>query len=137
VSRSFIRLSTAGWIALTAVVVAGGSECSNSMMSPSLAAHDVTIVLNAQTKTNTAFSPDTFTVSLAAGGTVTWGNGDFTTGTYGTSGTTHTVTSDNALWDSGDVPPAHTYSHTFTNTGTFNYHCMHHPNMVGTIVVAP
>jgi plastocyanin len=136
VSRSFIRLKTTGWIALTALVAGGGSECSNSM-GPSLAAHDVTIVQGAQTMGSNAFSPNPFTVSLAAGGRVIWGNADFTSGSYGNTGTTHTVTSDNAVWDSGDVGPAQTYAFTFTSVGTYNYHCSHHPTMVGTITVTP
>jgi len=132
-SRYFFRLKTTGWIALTAVVAGGGSECSNTM-SPNLPSHDVTIVLGAWSMGSNAFSPNPFTVSLAAGGQVVWANGDFTSGS---SGTTHTVTSDNAVWDSGDIAPANTYSFTFTSVGTYNYHCVHHPSMVGTITVTP
>lgn len=135
-SRSFSRLATTGWIAGTAMLLAGGTQCSNTM-GPSLASHDVTIVQGAQTMGSNAFSPNPFAVSLAAGGRVVWGNADFGSGTYGSGGTTHTVTSDNAVWDSGDISPAHIYSFTFTSVGTYTYHCTHHPTMVGTITVTP
>ena len=135
-SRSLIRLTATGWIALTAVVVGGGTQCSNTM-GPSLPSHDVTIVQGAQTMGSNAFSPNPFAVSLAAGGRVVWGNADVGTGSYGAAGATHTVTSDNAVWDSGDIAPGHTYSFTFTSVGTYTYHCLHHPTMVGTIAVTP
>jgi len=37
--------------------------------------------------------------------------------------------------DSGDIAPAGNYSHTFTTAGTFNYHCIYHGVMTGTVTV--
>ena len=73
---------------------------------------------------NLAFSPATLTVS--AGTTVTWTNND---------STTHTVTSDTGLFDSGQMSPGSHFSHTFNDTGTFAYHCTIHTTMHGTITV--
>ena len=72
-----------------------------------------------------AFNPSTITVM--AGDTVTWMN---------TSKTTpHTTTSDAGLWDSGQLQPGASFSHAFTTAGTFSYHCMIHPFMMGTVTV--
>lgn len=48
---------------------------------------------------------------------------------------THTVTSKEARWDSGDLPPGAVYSVTFETPGTYSYYCRHHKGMLGTIVV--
>jgi plastocyanin len=71
-----------------------------------------------------AFIPQTLTVPVNS--TVKWKNLD---------GITHTVTSDNASWDSGNIPAGSTFKFTFTATGTFHYHCTIHPLMTGTIIV--
>lgn len=71
-----------------------------------------------------AFSPSTITVSVNA--TVTWTNKD---------GVAHTVTSDNSLFDSGNINNGSTYSRQFTTAGTFNYHCTIHPMMLGKVIV--
>ena len=73
---------------------------------------------------NMAFTPPTITVTTNT--TVTWTNQD---------NMTHTVTSDNNLFNSGDINPGATYSRQFTTAGTFSYHCTIHPSMTGTIVV--
>jgi plastocyanin len=74
---------------------------------------------------NFAFSPATLTT--ANGTTVTWTNNDTTA---------HTVTFDNGPFtSSGDLAPGQIYSVTFDQTGTFNYHCSIHPNMVAKVVV--
>jgi plastocyanin len=71
-----------------------------------------------------AFTPQTLTVPVNS--TVKWKNLD---------GITHTVTSDNATWDSGNIPAGSTFKFTFTATGTFHYHCNIHQSMLGTIIV--
>ncbi len=84
------------------------------------------------------FSPASLTI--AAGGTVTWQNG---------SSATHTVTSSSlstATFNSGNPPagvaPAGTFSHTFPTAGTYHYYCQYHgadgnppTGMAGTIIV--
>ena len=70
------------------------------------------------------FSPATVTV--AAGGTVTWLNDD---------GSKHTVTADNATFDSGTLNAGATFAHTFTTAGSFTYICDFHSDMRGTVLV--
>ena len=91
---------------------------------------DVVIVPGAATKGFQAFNPDTFTVSLAAGGTVTWRNGE---------NVSHTVT------DTATVPAFNlsfgatddTASTTFTVAGQYGYRCNIHPGMRGLVIVTP
>jgi plastocyanin len=72
-----------------------------------------------------AFQPETLTVP--AGTTVRWLNN---------SQLRHTVTSDDERWSSLDLGPKDVYRHTFTEPGTYRYHCSKHPHeMRGTIVV--
>ena len=73
---------------------------------------------------NIAFNPGTLTVSK--GTSVTWQNND---------GVTHTSTSDNGVWDTGNIGGGSSKSVTFSNAGTFNYHCSLHAGMTGSIVV--
>ena len=83
--------------------------------------------LNTVSMKNSIFSPSTLQVNINA--TVTWVNDD---------NTVHTVTSDNGSFDSGDMAPGAKFTYTFTNTGTFNYHCtIHGVAMSGTLIVKP
>jgi len=73
-----------------------------------------------------AFEPQV--VTITAGSSVRWtNNGMFI----------HTSTSDTGVWDSGDIGQGSTFTETFDTPGTYAYHCMHHPFMMGTIVVLP
>jgi len=65
-------------------------------------------------------------LQIKTGTTVMWMNDD---------NTTHTVTADDGTFDSGDIAPGGSFSHTFAATGTFAYHCKLHSNMTGVIVV--
>lgn len=73
---------------------------------------------------NFAFSPASITVK--AGTKVTWTNKD---------STTHTVTSDSGVFNSGNLPPNSSFSFTFSTPGTFSYHCSIHTYMTGTVMV--
>jgi len=89
------------------------------------ASTDQTQSTNKVTIANMAFSPSQITVNK--GDTVTWTNND---------STAHTVTSDTGSeLNSGDIQPGSTYSHTFSQTGSYQYHCSIHPYMRATIVV--
>ncbi|MEP6684540.1 MAG: cupredoxin family copper-binding protein [Parafilimonas sp.] len=74
---------------------------------------------------NFAFSVSS--LSVAKGTAVTWTNND---------ATTHTVTADDASFDSGNIAPGATFSHTFSTAGTVAYHCSIHTNMKANVVVA-
>jgi plastocyanin len=60
------------------------------------------------------------------GQTVTWRNAD--------SGS-HTVSSEDDVFDSGYLSPGSTFSHTFASTGTFAYRCRIHRTMRGVVRV--
>ncbi len=74
--------------------------------------------------TNFAFSAPE--ISVSAGSTVTWTNGD---------GVQHTSSSADGLWDSGALNNGDTFSFTFNQAGDFAYACAIHPNMQGVIHV--
>lgn len=73
-----------------------------------------------------SFSPATLTIS--AGTMITWENRD----NY-----VHTSTSDNGVWDTGDIPGGSSKTTAFNTPGTFPYHCRYHRTMgmIGTIIV--
>jgi len=73
---------------------------------------------------NMAFNPSTITVAVNT--TIKWTNKD---------AVIHTVTSDNGLFDSGNISSGGTYSFTFTASGTYKYHCTPHPSMTATVIV--
>ena len=80
----------------------------------------------AVTIANFAFDPATLTVTI--GTTVKWTNQD-------SAG--HTVTADDNSWSSGNLNQGDSYSHTFTQAGTYAYHCGVHPSMKATLIVSP
>lgn len=50
--------------------------------------------------------------------------------------TTHTATANNGAFDTGNIAPGATSAPiTMSASGTFNYHCEIHPDMVGTLNV--
>ncbi len=65
-------------------------------------------------------------ITIKVGTTVTWTNKD---------SVRHTVSSDTGLFESGLFGKGESFSHTFTEVGTFTYHCAPHPYMKGTVIV--
>src|SRR5262249_44933783 len=74
------------------------------------------------------FAPDSLIVS--PGTTVRWTN-------QAQFAHTSTEDSDPPLWDSGLLNPGESFTFTFTDAGTFSYHCTPHQamGMVGTVTV--
>ena len=76
------------------------------------------------------FIPSSVTIDM--GGTVTWENNDTAA---------HTATGGSAtegpsgVFDSSLIMAGSSFSHTFDAVGTFDYFCMVHPWMVGTVIV--
>ena len=68
------------------------------------------------------FSVPSLTVTL--GTKITWVNDD---------NMIHTVTADYAIFNSGDMNPGNSFSHTFNTAGTYNYHCVHHIGMTAVV----
>lgn len=65
-------------------------------------------------------------IEVPAGTTVTWTNRD---------AMVHTVGADDASFNSGAIQPGATWSATFSEPGTYPYHCGPHPFMKGTVIV--
>ncbi len=71
-------------------------------------------------------------VTIGVGETVTWHND---------SGVIHTVTSGSfedgpdGVFDSSIIMAGDTFTHTFTETGQYEYFCSIHPWMTGTVIV--
>lgn len=72
-----------------------------------------------------AFSPQIIAVS--AGDTVKWTNKDAISHTSASDGT--------IIWDSGNISPGGSFTHTFKSVGSYGYHCGIHPSMIGTVIV--
>ncbi len=70
------------------------------------------------------FEPEKIRVNL--GDTVTWINDDLAV---------HTVTSVDEIFDSGIMKPKETFMYTFEESETFDYLCVLHPWMTGTVIV--
>jgi len=105
-------------ISINKLLLGGGAEA------------DIQIVRDAALPgTAQPFSPATFTVRV--GDSVTWFNADVMEHTV-TSDAGTPVAFDSPLLNSGD-----TFSFTFTQAGTYAYHCAPHPTMTGTIIVNP
>jgi plastocyanin len=126
---NFLRISSRltlplGAVALVAATT-GAALCSTTT-ADARPTHSAATAARAGsvTVTDMMFMPGA--VSTTLGGSVTWSNQD----TVG-----HTVTSDQAFWDSGTKLPGATYSRTFTSAGTFAYHCNIHPEMHGKVRV--
>jgi plastocyanin len=105
------RLFTVFPIAIVTLVIAGGC----------FGAENINVQI-----TDFAFKPEI--LKIKAGTTINWVNND---------SAPHTITSNDAAWDSGKMPKAATYNHQFDKIGTFEYHCAYHSSMKGTVVVSP
>ena len=84
---------------------------------PAPRAHTVTIK-------NFAFEPAELTI--ARGDTVVWSNTDFVP---------HSATARDSAWDSKDIAANATWRDVPGKAGRYEYYCVLHPTMKGTIVV--
>ncbi len=117
-------------LVVTAAVVAAscggyGSSSPTSPTSPSTnSGSTITIGRGVSNATTNAFGANPLTVP--AGATITWTNGDTVR---------HTSTANAGTWNSGDLAPGASFSVTLSTPGAYPYRCNLHPNMVGTITV--
>jgi plastocyanin len=66
-------------------------------------------------------------IEIAVGSTIEWTNAD---------AMPHSVTAVDRRFDSGLIGAGGTWRHTFTQPGTYEFYCMPHPFMKGTVVVS-
>ena len=109
-------------LACTAVGCSSSQTTATPAASPSSSVGGNTISIK-----NFAFDPSTLTVKT--GTAVTWVNND---------GAPHTIVSDTgapAAISSDTLSSGASFTFTFTQPGTYIYHCSIHPSMIGTVIV--
>jgi plastocyanin len=126
-------------------VLAGSLSCSSNSGSNVTGPSSTPLPAGSADVTIQDFTFSPASVSIKVGATVRWTN-------RGPSA--HTTTSDNGVWDSGQLNPpssggsyggggtAGTFQTTFSKAGTYGYHCSIHPpsmypGFTGTVVVTP
>jgi plastocyanin len=72
------------------------------------------------------FTPSSIVVVLGVNNTVIWTNND---------ASPHTVTANDGSFSSGNLNPGDTFTFTFTDAGTYYYHCSYHSWMQGVVIV--
>ncbi len=102
-----LRLSVAGLLAAALLAAAGAAAPSAEVTMP-----------------GKLYAPAELDVLL--GTTVTWRNAD---------SSTHTVTEDDDVFDSGLIRPGQTFARTFDKSGTYRFHCTIHRFMRGSVGV--
>ncbi len=98
--------------------------------------HSSVTVTNALGSSTPGCEPDCFipsTVTIDVGGEVIWENNDNAAHTS-TAGSPVDGPSD--VFDSSLIMAGSSFSHTFDEAGTFDYFCMVHPWMIGTVIVS-
>ena len=118
--------TTGGGTAASPGGTTGGTTGGGTAASPGGAAGGGGMAATVNMTDGLVFEPADVTISK--GGTITWKN---------TGATVHTATDGAKAWDSGDVQPGGSFSHTFDTAGTHKYVCTPHESsgMVGTITV--
>jgi len=100
------------------------------------AAHHEITITNAPGSETPGCEPDCFipsTATVEVGAIVTWDNTD--------GGAAHTASAGNptdgpsGVWDSSLIMAGQSFSYTADTAGTFDYYCMVHPWMEGTLIV--
>jgi plastocyanin len=107
------------WMKGKVIVKASGGQISNG------SGFTVTIPAGAGSDTSLGFTPKSVTLVAGVNNTVTFVNQD---------STKHSVTATDGSFDSGDILPGASWTHTFA-AGTYSYHCVYHTYMTGTIKV--
>jgi predicted secreted protein with PEFG-CTERM motif len=98
--------------------------------------HTTATVTNALGSSTPGCEPECFipsTVTIDVGGEVTWENNDTAAHTT-TAGSPRDGPS--GAFDSSLIMAGSSFSHTFDSAGTYDYFCMVHPWMVGSVIVS-
>jgi len=84
------------------------------------------IVYISETPVSWQYSPQTLTVVLGVNSTVTWESRSIAF---------DTVTARGGAFDSGAISPGGTFTFSFAIPGEYEYYCVYHPWMTGTVIV--
>ena len=125
-------------ITLSSLVVLFAIASMVAIAPNAFAAHHEATVTNAsgsstpgcEDTADGCFIPNTVTIDI--GGTVTWENND-TAAHTATGGSA--IEGPSGVFDSSLIMAGSSFSHTFEEAGTFDYFCMVHPWMAGTVIV--
>jgi serine protease Do len=98
-------------------------SCSGTAQAPSPVA-TLPVPNDSVVVQNSSFAPSSTVVTVGA--SVTWTNRD---------SEAYFITEDNQSF-AFNLPAEGSYKFTFTGAGIFNYHCMVHPSMQGTVIVS-
>ena len=110
---------------LLLIIVIGINSCSkSSYMAPVVTPPVPSPGANEVWMQNTTFVPSQKTISV--GTTITWTNKDTAD---------HDVSSNTGVFSSPTMGKNATFSYTFNTKGTYNYVCVFHSGMTGTIIV--
>jgi plastocyanin len=99
-----------------------GAECTVPIDSPVIGQVGTVVAIR-----NFEFEPAE--VRIPRGTRVTWVNCEEP------NVDAHTSTSDDGEWSSPLLSQGESYSQVFDDVGTFDYHCVPHPSMVGVVIV--
>ena len=131
-----ITTKTITFFSVLAIVATGLLMTTTTTIAVPTAHAEITVSLPAGSsapgceETDACYIPSS--VNVSAGEMVTWSNDDTAAHTV-TSGTA--VGGADGVFESGLFAAGTTFSHTFEEEGTFDYFCMVHPWMVGSVVV--
>src|SRR3954467_13943622 len=120
--ESFMRRTT------FALLAAAGAVFACLFIASAALAQAPAATIDAHDSPTQGFSPSDVTVT--AGQTVRW--------EFDQAATTHTVTATSSNWsvDETRAPNGAAVEHTFTDPGTYTFHCKIHPNMTGSVTVS-
>lgn len=130
-TSAFRRMSTIALTMLLVLAACGGDDADDSTAVTTTTAVDTGDAADGApesggiTIANFSFSPSS--LEVAVGDSVEATNDD---------SVAHTWTADEGAWDSGNLATGDSFTHEFTEAGTFAYHCEIHPSMTGTVTVA-
>ncbi len=108
-------------VTTTQTTTGGSSATSAVMMLPGAGSN----------QSSNGFSPANIKVVVGVNNTVAWTNGDSADHTV----TTTSVPVGASSFDSGAIAPGTSFQYTFTVPGVYQYHCLIHPWMTGTVTV--
>lgn len=121
-------------ILLLAVAIGGGLDyigsshlySASNVPKPPAGTVLVVMVSGSYFNQSLGFSPANVTLVLGVNSTVMFYNNDLAV---------HTATALDGSFNTHDVLPGQSVTLSFSQTGTFNYHCIYHLYMIGTITV--
>ena len=125
------RPGTPGWVSVSlslflAMAMVGYFSYAAYSLSTGPAGPRESVVYIDETPVSWQYSPQNLTVVLGINSTVTW---------VSHSISFDTVTAQDGSFSSGAIAPGQSYAFTFAKAGVYDYYCMYHPWMKGTVTV--